>query len=150
MQSNDLDGDGTAVDQVTITDEWTAFITDARDSLGGDPTDIRVTSAVLRLEPSSSNVSNLGEVFNGPIVFRIEMTGSSREYNLAEGVLQTGDPATSAELGPRFDYSRVDDADVTALLDGAFRVVFIGQASDEFRGANAIADLVVTLRFVAE
>ncbi len=150
MRSNDLDGDGTAVDQVSIADEWRAFVADARDSLGGDPVDIQLTSAALRLEPSSTNVSTLGEVFNGPVVFRIEMSGSNGEYNLAEGLVQTGDSATSTELSLRFDYSRVDDADVAALLDGAFGVEFVGQASDEFRGANAIADLGVTFRFVAE
>jgi len=146
MRSNDLDNDGTAVGQVTIADAWNAFIAEA----GGNPVNIRLTGAAIALESSSVNVSTLGEVFNGPVVLRLEMTGSDGEYNLAEGVLVTGDARTTAGLSLRFDYSAVDDAELAALLDGAFRVVFVGQASDEFRGVNGTADLTFDLDFVAE
>lgn len=55
---------------------WGRFVANARDVLGGDPSDIVVDGATLRLLESSKNIVRLGEAFNGDLSVQFEMNSS--------------------------------------------------------------------------
>jgi hypothetical protein len=153
VQSNSVDGDGTAVDSKGAGDvegdPWNAFIAGARAELGGDPSALELTGAAIALAPTSTGVDDFGQVFRGPVAVYFEMTGSNRDYPIAEVILSGDMLGTESALSPRFRWTDVSETDRTGLLDGELRFVFVGQTDDDFRDLDAGADLDVTLVFRA-
>lgn len=144
----DLLGLGTVVEQDQLPTRGPVHPVD--DVLGGAPEQLvdHLAGAILVTAPDSGPKSGLPRPASGPA--RRSPSNVPSVDTTAAATMPVPATLSSAELSLQFDYSRVDDADVAALLDGAFGVVFVGQAGDEFRAANAIADLTVTFRFVAE
>ena len=153
VQSQSADGDGTITDTKSISgqsgDPWGSFISSARAEMGTDPTELEVLSVSVTVAPTSSGVSTLGDIFNGPMAVRFEMTSSRQEYRIAEGDHRQEDAATTTDLLPVFDFSQVSIVDYRAMLNGAFDVLFVGQANDDFKDASASADLTVVITIKA-
>ena len=153
VQSNDVAGDGTISEEKSITTEsgnpWGKFIDDARATIGGDPSDITLDAATITLETSSTNVADLGEVFDGSVTLAFEMNGSSTQYAVADGTVTGSDLGVEVSLTSRFDFEDIVAADVADLLGGSFKVVLGGQTHAGFAGLDADADLRTTLTFSA-
>ncbi len=153
IQSGDVLADGSVTDDKSITTEsgnpWGAFIASARDTIGGDPSDIVLDDAVLTLLSSSTNVTDLGEVFGGTVTLEFEMNTSKTLFPVADGVVSGADLGTEAALDARFDFETLESDDITDLLGGSFKVVLTAETEAGFADADAGADLEVVLTFSA-
>ena len=153
IQSSDVAGDGTVIEDKSITTEsgnpWGAFITAARATIGGDPSDIVLDAAVLTLLPSSTNVTELGEVFDGSVTLEFEMNSSKTLFTVADGIVSGSELGTEFALGTGFDFDLLTTGDVTDLLGGSFKVVLTAPTEAGFVGLDADADLEVVLTFSA-
>lgn len=153
VRSADADGDGTVVHEIAIDslpgDPWGSFVAAARASFGGDPGDLSVAAATLRLAPSSVDVTDLADVFHGPVGLDIRIDATGVRYDLAEGSLDAAELGTEAMLGPRLRWSDVAPDDRAAVLAGSFSALFIGQAGTSFRDGSATAALTIEATFEA-
>ena len=153
VQSNDVAGDGTILVEKSITTEsgnpWGKFIDDSRATIGGDPSDITLDAATITLETSSTNVADLGEVFDGSVTLTFEMNGSSTPYAVADGTVTGADLGVEVSLTSRFDFGDIAADDVADLLGGSFKVILEGQSHAGFAALDADADLQTTLTFSA-
>jgi hypothetical protein len=153
VQSSDVAGDGTVTEEKSITTEsgnpWGKFVDDARATIGGDPSDITVDDATIVLETSSTNVTDLGEVFDGLVTLTFEMNGSINQYTVADGMVAGADLGGEVPLTPRFDFQTVVTDDVADLLGGSFKVILTGPTHAGFAGLDADADLQTVFTFSA-
>ncbi len=123
-----------------------AFVNDARSAIGHDPSHVALTRATLELLPTSTGVTALEQVFTGTVVISFEMNGTNALYQAAEVVNPTG---TGIGMGAGFDSSSLAPEDRSSFTQGQFKVVLTGTTAAGFDTANASADLVATLGFVA-
>jgi hypothetical protein len=124
-----------------------AFANAAVRALGGNPSRIAVTSATLALEPSSTNVTTLQQVFTGTVQLAFQANGSDSLYPAASVVQPTGAGPVSMQVS--FDSATMTPADFQDLVGANFRVVLSGTPSTGFASAAATARLEAVLTFVA-
>lgn len=127
-----------------------AFVSNARARLGGvDPSRIEIDGIELFLGAGSTNVTKLGEVFNGEtqVVFIMNDTNNSYPVGTVNIAATTG--AGPIDVGVTFDGASVPTADFAKLLGGGFKVQLRGPAAVDFMGKGADADLQTTFTFSA-
>jgi hypothetical protein len=144
---------GVVSDDKGITTEsgnpYGAFTTAAKQELGGkDPSRIEIDKVVLLLGASSTGVTRLGEVFDGPVEVLFQINDSNNSYPAATSLVP-GSTGSSAEIAPAFDSDALPEFDYLKLLGGGFKVVLRGPATTGFSTKGADADLQVTFTFAA-
>jgi hypothetical protein len=152
-KSSDV-ANGTIEDDKGVTTEtsnpYGAFVTNARAALGGkDPSSISVDSTKLTLGAASTGVLGLGQVFTGNIEVNFTTNDTNNTYPAAWGPIVAADGSGPLELTSGFDSTHLSATDFGKLLGGTFKVGLRGPAAATFAGANADADLQVTLTFTA-
>jgi hypothetical protein len=150
VKSGDAAGGAIRVDKNITTESgnpYGAFVNDAVKALGGYPSRIGVASATLALEPSSTGVTTLQQVFTGTIWLSFEPNGTSTLYPAASAAVPTG--AGPVPMQVSFDSTSMIPADYAALVGGNFKVVLIGTPAAGFGSAAATARLQAVLNFVA-
>ncbi|CAN5859619.1 hypothetical protein BH11MYX3_BH11MYX3_05170 [soil metagenome] len=126
-----------------------AFITDAKAKLGGkDPSRIEIDKVVLLLGASSSGVTRLGEVFDGPVEVLFQVNDSNNSYPAATSLVPAS-TGSATEIATTFDSDALPEFDYLKLLGGGFKVVLRGPATAGFSTKGADADLQVTFTFAA-
>lgn len=154
IRGQDADGDGTVVDQAPIDlgDDapWRLFADRIASDFGGSPGDLKLHAVSMRLVDTSEGVQDLGDVFNGPVAFRLRTSSTQSEYNLAVADIRAANEATSlSDFIIEFDYQTIAESEREAIVAGQMSALFVGQASDEFRDSGAVAMLSARLEFGA-
>ena len=127
-----------------------AFVTAAKAKLDGkDPSHIAIDKVALFLGATSTNVTRLGEVFDGTVDVVFVINDSNNSYPAAAGPVPATTGAGPVALDPSFDSSALPDFDYIKLLGGGFKVVLRGPAAAGFMAKGAEADLQVTFTFTA-
>lgn len=125
------------------------FIADAKAKLGGkDPSHIQLDKVQLLLGASSTGVTRLGEVFDGPVEVLFQISDSNNSYPAATSLVPAS-TGSSTEITTTFDSDALPAFDYQKLLGGGFKVVLRGPATASFSGKAASADLQVTFAFSA-
>lgn len=142
---------GVVVDDKGITTEsgnpYGAFVTEARKSLGKDPSRIEVTSAQMLLGGASKGVSALEQVFTDRVDLLFVMNDTNNSFPVAHAIAPKGGGPVNFSVD--FDAKTVQAADFSKLSGGGFKVVVRGAAAPTFAGKDMEADLQVVLRFEA-
>ncbi len=126
------------------------FVADARAKLGGkDPSAIEIDKVELFLGASSTGVTKLGEVFDGPVEVLFQVNDSNNSYPAATGLVPATTGPGPTEIGTSFDSDALPEFDYLKLLGGNFKVVLRGPAAAGFASKGADADLQVTFTFSA-
>lgn len=127
-----------------------AFISAAKNELGGaDPKVIEIEKVQLFLGGGSTNVTRLGEVFDGRVDILFVINDSNNSYPAASGPVPAATGAGPIELDPSFDSDALPDFDYLKLLGGGFKVVMRGPAAAGFASKGAEADIQATFTFAA-
>lgn len=127
-----------------------AFVNAAKAELGGkDPSHIAIDKVTLFLGASSTNVTKLGEVFDGTVDVLFLINDSNNSYAAASGAVAATTTAGPIDLDPSFDSDMLPDFDYLKLLGGNFKVVLRGPAAAGFTTKGADAELQVTFTFTA-
>jgi len=152
LSSGDVSG-GNLLDEKNVNTEsgnpYGVFVQTARDEIGGEPSRITVENAAVTVESTSTNVSTLGGVFLGVTKVEFVMNGSTTRYMVASRDVLAADGAGLVPFSVSFDSGSIPAADYSDLASGSFKVVISGPAAVGFAGANADADLLVSLTFKA-
>jgi hypothetical protein len=152
VSSGDVQG-GIVLDEKNVNTEsgnpYGVFVQTANDEIGGPPTRITVDGAAITIDATSNNVATLGEVFLGVTTIEFIMNGSATPYPVATLDVVAADGAGPVEFEVDFDSDNVPDADFADLASGSFKVAISGPPAATFEGANADADLTISLTFSA-
>jgi hypothetical protein len=144
---------GTVTSDKSITTEsgnpFGAFVSDARRTLGRDPSHVEVDRVELLLGGSSTGVSRLGEVFAGQVDVLFQMNDTNNSYPVASTTVAADRGPGPVQLGISFDGTAVPAIDQAKFLGGSFKVILRGSAAAGFETKGAEADLQVTLTFAA-
>jgi hypothetical protein len=126
-----------------------AFVSDAKRTLGHDPSAITVERVELLLGARSTGVTRLGEIFNGDVDVLFQMNDTDNSFPVARQSLGSATGGGPVPLGVVFNSDALGDADYTKLLGGGFKVIIRGAAAPEFMDKGADADLQITFTFAA-
>lgn len=127
-----------------------AFISAARNELGGrDPKVIEIEKVQLFLGAGSTNVTRLGEVFDGTVDILFVMNDTNNSYPAASGPVPAATGPGPIEIDPSFDSDSLPDFDYQKLLGGSFKVAMRGPAAAGFASKGAEADIQATFTFAA-
>ena len=127
-----------------------AFITEAKRRLSGkSPTSIEIDKVEIFLGAASTNVTRLGEVFDGNLEVLFQMNDTNNSYPAASGAVPAATGAGPLELGATFDSGALPEFDYIKLLGGSFKVVTRGPAAAGFTTKGADADIQITFTFAA-
>jgi hypothetical protein len=152
IQSGDVE-QGVASDDKGINTEsgnpWGAFVSDARAEVGGDPSDIDLDELVLLLGATSTNATELREIFDGTVDVQFEMNDSDNLYSVGTTVIDADLEGREAGFESTFDYTELTGDDLTRLLGGSFKVILAGPANPAYESAGGDANLQLTLTFSA-
>ncbi len=145
---------GVVSNEKNITTEsgnpYAKFITDAKAKLGGrDPSAIEIDKVELFLGASSTGVTRIGEVFDGPVEILFQVNDSNNSYPAATGLVPATTGPGPTEISTTFDSDTLPEFDYQKLLGGGFKVVLRGPAAAGFSTKGADADLQVTFTFSA-
>jgi hypothetical protein len=143
---------GTAIsDEKGITTEsgnpYGAFITDARGTLGRDPSRVEIDELELTLGAQSTGVTSLEQVYTGDVDVLFLMNDTNNTYNAGRITNPTG--AGPVAVGIQFDSAGVADQDWAKFVGGSFKVVIRGTAATDFASKGAKADLQLAFTFAA-
>jgi hypothetical protein len=144
---------GTLTDEKNVNTEsgnpYAEYIQAARDELGRDPGTIEIESATLELLGTSTNVTALGEVFDGDVDLAFVMNSSDSSYPATVATLDGETGAGPIDMHSHFDPAAITDEDWPSFVGGSFKVVLTGAAASGFEAADATAELQATFTFVA-
>jgi len=152
-----LKAESGAVNNAVISDEkgintesgnpYGAFVADAREALGRDPSRIELPELTLTLGATSTGVTALEQVYTGDVDVLFLMNDSNNTYNVARITNPTGAGPVRAEVSLRSDV--ITDVDWDKYLGGGFKVVIRGNAAPDFATKGAKADLQLMFTFAA-
>jgi hypothetical protein len=144
---------GVVTDEKGINTEsgnpYGAFVGDARDRIGRDPSLIEVEGVELLLGASSVGAAALGEVFAGAVDVLFQMNDTNNSFPVAVGMIGGATTAGPIAFDVRFVGDEIPDLDYVKLLNGSFKVIIRGPAAPSFETKGAEVDLQVTLTFAA-
>lgn len=153
VEGGDVKGSNAVSVDKSITTEsgnpWGAFISDVEAQLGGPPADIELTKLELSLAASSTNVTELNEVFDGIVDIQFEMNDTNNFFNVASGTVNDELAGRTVELASSFDFDAYQATDLDKLLGGSFKVVLAGTADANLVSVDGKADLQLTFYFAA-
>ncbi|MCB9563010.1 MAG: hypothetical protein H6708_21605 [Kofleriaceae bacterium] len=152
-KSSDVAGGVVSNDKGITTESgnpYGAFVSDARDALGGgDPGRIEVEGLTLLLGAGSTGVLTLGEVFDGTVEVLFVMNDTNDTFPVGSTAVVATTPAGPIDLDVSFDSSAVAAVNWDKMLTGSFKVALRGPAQGDFENANADVDLEATFTFGA-
>lgn len=124
-----------------------AFVGDAQDALGADPSRIEVDELTLVLGAQSNGVTTLEEVYTGDVDVAFIMNDTNNTFDVGHVIDPTGVGPVGVDVV--FDSAGLGDADYAKLLGGSFKVVIRGPAAAAFEAKGAEANLQLTFTFAA-
>jgi len=125
-----------------------AFITDAKNRIGRDPSNIVLENITLTLGGQSTNVTKLEDVMVGEVFVKFLTNDTNNTFTAGRFADPTG--AGPVEGDSSFDMAAdVGDPDVQKILGGGFKVVLNATAATDFATKGAEASLQVTFTFSA-
>jgi hypothetical protein len=143
---------GTALsDEKGITTEsgnpYGAFVANARDKLGKDPTRIDIDKLTLTLGAQSTGVTALDQVFTGDVDVQFLMNDSNNTYNAGRITNPAG--AGPVDVNVLLESDAITETDWPKYLGGGFKVIIRGTAATDFATKGAKADLQLMFTFAA-
>jgi hypothetical protein len=143
---------GTLTERKDINTEtgnpYGAFTNAATAQLGNrPPSRIELTSASLLLGGQSSGVASLAQVVTGEVDVSFYVDSSGNTYDAARVANPTGSGPVAMNVV--FDWSQIAPGDISAMLNGQFKVVLRAPAAAGYATSNASADLETTFTFEA-
>ncbi len=127
-----------------------AFITEAKNRLAGKtPTSIEIDKVEIFLGAGSTNVTRLGDVFDGNVEVLFQVNDTNNSYPAASGTVAAATGSGPFELASTFDSGAFSEFDYTKLVGGSFKVVARGPAAAGFTTKGADADIQITFTFAA-
>jgi hypothetical protein len=125
-----------------------AFVTEAKNRIGHDPSDIKLEKITITLGAQSTNVSALEQVVTGDVYVKFLTNDTNDTFTVGHFGSPTG--PGPVEGHPSFDMATdVGDPDIAKIIGGGFKVVLNGPAAPDFAGKGADASLQVTFTFSA-
>jgi hypothetical protein len=124
-----------------------AFVSEAQDKLGRDPSRIEIDKVTLVLGAQSTNVARLEEIYTGDVDVAFLTNDSNNTYDVGHLLNPVG--VGPLDLSVVFRSDDVPDADFAKFLGGGFKVVIRGSAAVGFSTKGAEATLQVTFTFSA-
>lgn len=125
-----------------------AFVTEAKNRIGHDPSDIKLEKITLTLGAQSTNVSALEQVVMGDVYVKFLTNDTNNTFTVGHFGNPTG--PGPVEGHPSFDMATdVGTPDIAKIIGGGFKVVLNGPAATDFAGKGADASLQVTFTFSA-
>ncbi|HEY5946858.1 MAG TPA: hypothetical protein VIV40_15250 [Kofleriaceae bacterium] len=125
-----------------------AFISEARNRLGHDPSDIKLERLTITLGAQSTNVTALEQVMTGDVYVKFLINDTNNTLQVGHFVSPTG---PGPDVGDA-TFDMVDDAtdaDVAKIIGGSFKVVLNATPAPDFAGKGADASLQLTFTFSA-
>jgi hypothetical protein len=124
-----------------------AFVTEAKNRIGHDPSRIELEKVTVTLGGQSTNVTALEQVMTGELFVKFLMNDTNNTFNAGKWTSPTGPgPVDGSVL---FDYDMVGGADVAKLIGGSFKVVLTATPATDFATKGAEASLQFTFTFSA-
>ncbi len=152
FSSGDVAG-GRVGDEKNINTEsgnpYGAFAAATRDALGRDPSRIEIDSLTVALTATSTGVTTLGAIYDGPATIAFEMNGTSAIVPVASLAIGPTTAAGPVPMTISFDSGAVTGDDWSALVAGSFKVRIDGPAQGDFENAGASVDLEAMFTFEA-
>jgi hypothetical protein len=141
-------------DEKGITTEsgnpYGAFMAEAKTRLSGkSPSSVELVEVEVFLGAGSTNVTRLGEVFDGNVEVLFQINDTNNSYPAASGAVPAATGPGPIELGAAFESGALPEFDYIKLLGGSFKVVTRGSAAAGFTTKGADADIQITLTFAA-
>jgi hypothetical protein len=144
--------DSVITEEKSITTEsgnpYGAFITEAKNRLGHDPSNIVLEKLTITLGGQSTGVTTLEQVMTGEAYVKFVVN----DTNNTIAVGQFSNPTGPGPFGgdPSFDMlENATDTDVPKMLGGSFKVVLNATPAADFAGKGAEASLQLTFTFSA-
>jgi hypothetical protein len=151
LQTSNVDT-GVFSDEKNVNTEsgnpYGAFVSGAREALGGDPGRIELTGATIAMSSGTTGAASLGEVFAGEVELSFELDA------VLVPIAHLNVTTANTTLGPvdmvvDFDFGALTEAQVTALIGGGFKVVATGPATEAFSTGTVDGLLELSLTFAA-
>jgi hypothetical protein len=152
LKAKSGDVSGTAIsEQKDITTEsgnpYGAFVNNATQMLGRDPSRIEIDDLTLTLGAQSTGVATLDAVLVGDVDVAFIVNDTNNTYDAGHVTNPTG--VGPVPVDPVFEWSLVADQDRPKMLAGSFKVVVRGPAAAGFATKGAEASLQTTFTFTA-
>jgi hypothetical protein len=148
---------GDAADQAiteekSITTEsgnpYGAFITEAKNRLGHDPSNIVLEKLTVTLGGQSTGVTALEQVMTGDAYVKFVVNDTNNTLQVGQFVNPTGPGPFAGD--PSFDMlENATDTDIPKMLGGSFKVVLNATPTADFATKGAEASLQLTFTFSA-
>jgi hypothetical protein len=148
---------GDATDQA-ITEEkgittessnpYGAFISEAKNRLGHDPSDIVLEKVTVTLGGQSTGVTALEQVMTGDAWVKFLINDTNNTFTVGHFVNPTG-PGPVAGDATFAMAADVTDADIAKVIGGSFKVVLNATPTADFATKGAEASLQLTFTFSA-
>jgi hypothetical protein len=152
FSSGDVSG-GRVGDDKNINTEsgnpYAAYMAEAREVLGHDPSRIEVDSLTVRLVAPAGSVTTLGGIYDGPTALTFVMNSTNTVMPVATLAIVAATGAGPVPMDVAFDSGGLSADDWASLKDGNFKVVIDGPAQGDFEGASANVDLEALFTFDA-
>jgi hypothetical protein len=149
-RSNDVTGGLLSVSKNVNTETGNpcgAYVHAAEQALGHAPSAIEVASVTLALQPSSTGVTGLEQVFGGTATVSFVLNGSGSVFPVAAVASPSGaGPVAMPLLPPPPILTPADYADIVGCN---FKVQLDGPAAAGFATAGNSAQMTATFEFVA-
>ena len=125
-----------------------AFITEAKNRLGHDPSNIKLEKVTVTLGGQTTGVTTLDQVMVGDAYVKFLMNDTNNTFQVGHFVNPTGPGPFEGE--PTFDMAAdVSDADIAKVIGGSFKVVLNATPATDFATKGAEASLQLTFTFSA-
>jgi hypothetical protein len=125
-----------------------AFVTEAKNRIGHDPSDIKLEKLTLTLGGQSTGVIKLEEVMIGEVFVKFLTNDTNNTFMVGHFADPTG--PGPVEGAASFDMATdVGDQDVAKMLGGSFKVVLNATPATDFSTKGAEASLQLTFTFSA-
>jgi len=124
-----------------------AFISDAHNKLGQDPSRIEIDKLTLLVSATSIGITRLEEVYTGDVDVAFITNDTNNTYDAGHVMNPTGFGPVDVTVA--FHSEDVSPADFTKILNGSFKVVIRGPAAASFSTKGAEANLQLTFTFAA-
>lgn len=125
-----------------------AFITEAKNRIGHDPSNIVLEELTITLGGQSTNVTKLEEVMVGEVFVKFLTNDTNNTFMVGHFADPTGPGPFEGHTS--FDMAEdVGDPDIAKILGGSFKVVLNATAAADFATKGAEASLQLTFTFSA-
>jgi hypothetical protein len=125
-----------------------AFVTEAKNRLGHDPSNIVLEKITITLGGQSTGVTALEQVMTGDTFVKFVVNDTNNTISVAHFASPTGPGPFDGH--PSFDMiENATDTDVPKIIGGSFKVVLTATPATDFATKGADASLQLTFTFSA-